>query len=69
MIVNLYSEDRYAKLAEQNGWKTDSEGTVTVHNHEHTVKSRNIEEKLDFSRWFLFIIQTGSSGKIFYYTG
>lgn len=40
-------------FAKYFGWKLQSDGTYFVQNHEDTIKSRNIEEKLKFERKFL----------------
>jgi translation initiation factor 3 subunit K len=44
------SPDRLASYARDNNWKIMAkEGKALIHNHEGTVKTRNIEEKLDMS--------------------
>jgi len=51
LLVSLLGEindTRLTALAKQHNWKVEK-STVFIQNHEATVKSKNIEEKLDFS--------------------
>ena len=46
-MLGLVQVTSVAYLLEQDGWKYDGEGMVTVSNQEEIIKTRNITEKID----------------------
>lgn len=48
-VIFLFPEEKVKEIAKKQGWEMKEDGYVYIYNHEATVKSRNIEEKFDFS--------------------
>jgi len=47
-LLGGVSDAQINEFAKRYGWTVQSDGTIFVQNHEATIKSRNIEEKLEF---------------------
>uniref|UniRef100_A0A914XMZ4 Eukaryotic translation initiation factor 3 subunit K n=1 Tax=Plectus sambesii TaxID=2011161 RepID=A0A914XMZ4_9BILA len=47
-LLGGVTDAQIAEYTSRHGWTTQSDGTIFIQNHEATIKSRNIEEKLEF---------------------
>uniref|UniRef100_A0A914BZV0 Eukaryotic translation initiation factor 3 subunit K n=1 Tax=Acrobeloides nanus TaxID=290746 RepID=A0A914BZV0_9BILA len=60
-LLGGISEQQLAPFAKYFGWKPQPDGTYFVQNHEDTIKSRNIEEKLKFDQCAV-VVRSGIPG-------
>ena len=49
LIFTLSSDSQLKEYSQRFGWTEQADGTLFIQNHEATIKSRNIEEKLEFA--------------------
>lgn len=55
--LKIYLDSVLASYAKAYKWELKPDNTYFIQNHEDTIKSRNIEEKLKFDRKFLIFFR------------